>query len=61
MIEPISEAMDDRAFQPVMIENRAQNKTGDLGLAPHDLLRLNADARKHRIDVAKTYDVSRNF
>ena len=61
MVEPVSQPMDDRALQPVMIEDRTQHKARHFRLAAHDLLGLYADARKHRIDVAKADDVTRDF
>ena len=50
MIEPLGDAMHDRGLEPVMVQDRGIDEARKLGLAPHHVLGLVADARPDRID-----------
>ena len=53
MVEPLRHAMDDRGFERVVMQDGRIDEGRELGLAPHDLLGLVADARPDRIDLVE--------
>ena len=50
MVEPLGDAMHDRGLERVVVQDRGVDEARKLGLAPHDLLGLVADARPDRVD-----------
>ena len=55
IVEARGDPIGDRALQRLMVEDRGHQEGGELGLAPHRLLRLLADPREQRI-VAREPD-----
>ena len=53
MIEPLRHAMHDRGFERVVMQDGRIDEGRELGLAPHGLLGLVADARPNRIDLVE--------
>src|SRR5258708_17957035 len=51
MIEPVADAVHDRARQGVMLEQRSIDERSELRLLPHDGLGLAANARPDGIDT----------
>ena len=50
MVEPLGDAVHDRGLEPVMVQDRGVDEARKLGLAPHHVLGLVADARPDRVD-----------
>ena len=57
LVEPVGQALDDGVLEPVLVEDGAQHEAGDLWLAAHDFLGLDADLREHRVDIAEPDDL----
>ncbi len=51
--EPLADAVDDRGFQRVVVQDVLVDEGGELRLAARDVLRLAADARPDRIDLVE--------
>ena len=51
--EPLADAVDDRGFQRVVVQDVLIDEGGELRLAARDVLRLAADARPDRIDLVE--------
>ena len=59
MVEPLGDAVDHRGLQRVVVQDRRIDEGRELGLAPHDLLGLAADARPDRVDLVERVGGSR--
>ena len=51
--EPLADAVDDRGFQRVVVQDVFVDEGRELRLAARDVLRLAADARPDRIDLVE--------
>ena len=56
IVEPRRDPVGDRALERLMVEDRRHQEGGELGLAPHRLLRLLPDAGEQRIASGKPDD-----
>ena len=53
MVEPLADAMRDRGFKRVVMQNVLIDEGGELGLPARDIFRFVADARPDRIDLVE--------
>ena len=53
VVEPLGDAVDDRVFQPVVIEDRRVDEARDRRLGGDDRLGLTLDLGPDRIDLAE--------
>ena len=53
MVEALADAMDDRGFQSIVMQNVFVDEGRELRLAAHDIFRFAADARPDRIDLVE--------
>jgi hypothetical protein len=53
VIEPLGDPVHDRGLERVVVQDGREDEGRELGLAPHHLLGLTADARPDRIDLAE--------
>ena len=53
MVEPVGDAVDDRAFQRLVIEHRAGQERRQHRIVARGVLRFDANAREQRIVVAE--------